>query len=245
MYKKHFIFILLVAILLILSCSSDKGFDPNDLGRGDFELEAQYSYIRSSAGGAGHFIIRLLPENNFEGNVALDLSAKSYLHACLDRKCLNSDSNVAEITINPDSRCEFKTYQIELRAVNADTSCTVFLDVEIMDWIQYEPEYPLKLLEDFDQWLSDNHPELSGLSRQEWYCYDTYPQIIIVSHWTLLNSEYEIRICHHVMIHPHNWTKFRLRKRGEFESELAAMRENDSTAIHEMPVSEYPTLFGY
>ena len=232
-------------VLLLCGCSSEKGTSPMPLSKERFSIEAKYDYIRSMKGGGGHFIVHLAPNIGFEGEVNLHLNADECLHACLDKNVLNEISSVAEITVNPDSSIEFGIYQIEIRAVSEGIFENLTLDVEIIQWYSCYPENALQFLTDFDEWLMKHYPEYSGLSGQEWYCYNTYPQILVVSHWTLLNSEYEIRICHHNTINPHNWTKFRLRKRGKFDPELAAMRDNDSTVIHEMPASEYPTLFGY
>ena len=48
----------------------------------------------------------------------------------------------------------------------------------------------------------------------------------------------------YVMIPPYDWSMLYLRKRGTLEPIFAAKRETDNT-IHEIPVSDYPILFGY
>jgi hypothetical protein len=236
---------LLLFVLILTGCSSEKGTSPMPSSKGEFSIEAKYDYIRSVMGGGGHFIIRLTPTIGFEGEVNLHLNADECLHGRLDKSVLTCDASVAEIIINPDSSSKFGIYQIGIRAVSEDIFETLTLDVEIMQWYNCYPEHALQYLNNFDEWLMKHHAEYSGLSGQDWYCYNTYPQILVVSHWTMLSDDYEVRICHHNTIHPNNWTKFRLRRRGEFKAELAAMRENDSTVIQQMPASEYPTLFGY
>ncbi|HDS02067.1 MAG TPA: hypothetical protein ENO22_06005 [candidate division Zixibacteria bacterium] len=236
---------LFLPLVLIFGCCSEEGTSPDPFQKETCAIEAKYDYIRSVKGGGGIFIIRLVPGDDLKDPVELCLQANDCMHARLDRTALDVHSSVAEITVNPDSACQIKVYPIEIRASNSEFSQSIILEAEIMLWHQCYPEYALQVLNDFDEWLMKNHPEYADLSAQDWYCYDTYPQILVVSHWTLLSPEYEIRICHHNTIYPHNWTQFLLRKRGEFDAMLAVKRDNDSTALHEIPPSKYPTLFGY
>jgi hypothetical protein len=46
------------------------------------------------------------------------------------------------------------------------------------------------------------------------------------------------------MIPPHNWSMLWLLERGEVKPVFAAYRESDGTT-YEIPISEYPTFFGY
>ncbi|NIR66980.1 MAG: hypothetical protein GWN76_12905 [candidate division Zixibacteria bacterium] len=245
MRKWHYKLVWLLPALFIIGCSAEKGTEPERMKRISLLIEAKYDYIRSIQGGGGVFIIRLVPGTDLKGPVYLGLQADDCLQAHLDKTELYLDSDVAEITINPDSTSEIRIYLLEVRASNHGVSQSIFLQVEIMQWFPCIPESALQYLPGFTEWLMKNHSEYSDLSAQDWYCYNTYPQIWIVSHWTLLSPEYEVRICHHVTIHPYNWTQYRLRKRGEYEARLAAKRDNDSTVLHEIPVSEYPILFDY
>ena len=81
-----------------------------------FELEAKYSYIRSYPEGGGIFIIKMTPKRGFSGYVSLQINTDSNLNAQLDRKTLNKQSQVAEITIQPNELTELKTYKIVLTA---------------------------------------------------------------------------------------------------------------------------------
>jgi len=81
-----------------------------------FEIEAKYSYIRSYPEGGGIFIIKMTPKNGFSGYVSLQINTDSNLNAQLDRKTLNQQSQVAEITIEPNESTELKTYDIILTA---------------------------------------------------------------------------------------------------------------------------------
>jgi len=81
-----------------------------------FEIEAKYSYIRSYPGGGGIFIIVMTPKNDFSGFVSLKLIADPKLNAQLDKENLNKQSQVAELTIQPDESIEIKNYEISLVA---------------------------------------------------------------------------------------------------------------------------------
>ncbi len=72
----------------------------------------------------------------------------------------------------------------------------------------------------------------------------TYPEILVVEHWTFLNPTWEMRMCFHVMIPPYDWSMLTIRSRGEWDFQFAAKRESDGTT-YEIPVAEYPVMCGY
>jgi hypothetical protein len=79
-----------------------------------YEVNAKYSYIRSYPGGGGIFIIKMTPKNDFCGYVSLKIDADSNLNARLDKYILNKNSQIAELTIQPNKQIELKTYEIKL-----------------------------------------------------------------------------------------------------------------------------------
>jgi len=81
-----------------------------------FEIEAKYSYIRSYPEGGGIFIIKMTPKIGFSGYVSLEINADPNLNAQLDKEILNKQSQVAELTIQPNELIEIKTYEIVLTA---------------------------------------------------------------------------------------------------------------------------------
>ncbi len=250
-----------------------------------FEIVAKYSYIRSYPEGGGIFIIKMTPKNGFSGYVSLQINADPNLNAQLDRENLNKQSQVAELTIQPNELTELKTYEIVLTATyhkksrhatflnwiskikfpilsylisrlfnrcNGDSGGThlshidetLVLEVEMFDWSSDNlPDAIIKRDELID-WLEAEHPEFGTFSGENWFAYVTYPAHLIVEHWTFLYEKWEMRICYHVMIPPHNWSKLWLRPRGEVDAVFAAKREYDGTA-YEIPVSDYPTFYGY
>lgn len=244
--------ILCVACLVVLACNDRAGVRP-ELGAisntmekgGDFKLTAVYDYIRSQPKGGGVFIAQIIPGEHFNGVVKLSLKADPALHAELDRDFLNLKSRVAEITIRPDSLIEIRDYRIVLAAQNEDMVNNLEFTVEIFPGEPQVSDWAIRKRDEFMKWLIHEHPEYNGVADQKWFAYNTYPQIWIVEHWTFLSGEWEMRICFHVMIPPYDWSMMRLRKRGEAVAEFAARKDTDSGTIYEIPVSDYPLMFGY
>jgi hypothetical protein len=121
---------------------------------------------------------------------------------------------------------------------------TLVLEVEIINWSSANlPEAIIKrdLLID---WLETEKPEFGQLSEKECYAYVTYPSHLVVEHWTFLYEQWEMRICYHVMLPPYDWSMIWLRERGVIDAIFAGKRESDGTA-YEIPISDYPTFYGY
>lgn len=250
-----------------------------------FEIEAKYSYIRSYPEGGGIFIIKMTPKNDFSGFVALQINADPNLNAQLDKETLNKQSQVAEITIQPNELAEFKTYEIVLTAtyhkksrqvtlinwiskiklpllsylINRLFNCcnrdsegtdsshideTLTLEVEMFDWTSDNLPDAIIKQEELIDWLEVEHPEFGTFSGENLFAYVTYPLHLIVEHWTFLYEKWEMRICYHVTIPPYNWSKLWLRPLGEIDAVFSAKREYNGTA-YEIPVSDYPTFYGY
>jgi len=227
--------------------------EPKDAGSSGFELKAKYTYIRSHLGGGGVFVIRLNPDVDFTGDVRLQLVADPVLNARLDRATVNAASDIAELSIRPTASVNAGTYQIDVvgchvsDVVSPDSYQTVSLEVEIIPWGIPDPRYAVIKRDPLVEWIEDTHPEFGSFSGMQWYPYITYPGILVVEHWTFLNDDWEMRICFHVMIPPYDWSMIQLRRHGEWDPIFAARREYNGTTyeIHEIPLSEYPTFFGY
>ncbi len=104
-------------------------------------------------------------------------------------------------------------------------------------------EYATREKGRFLPWLAAPDPAFAGLAQEEWTVFQTYPQMLVVEHWTFLSDEWEMRICVHVMIPAGDWAMVRIRRRGESEPLLAARRETDGS-IHAIAMEEYPS-FGH
>lgn len=259
-----FVMVFVLLGVIMAGCTGEKVTQSDDPGRylsqaetsrivtddRGFGIKPKYSYIRSYPGGGGIFIIKLVTEDNFTGDVILSMAADPALNARLDKRILNPLSNIAEITVRPTESIEIGTYNIELKAISSASPSnigrwqTILLEVDVLQWGPAYPQDIIPIRDEFVSWLETEHPELGDFSDRIWFSYMTYPQIWVVEHWTFLDREWEFRLCHHVTIPPYDWSKILLRRRGQWDPALAAMRESDGT-IHEIPISDYPIMFGY
>jgi hypothetical protein len=236
-----------LALTLCVGCAGgdDPQPEPNDCGGyGAFSLEAKYQAIKSYPGGGGLFIVRVSPSADLVGEAQLTLSATRELNARLTRLVLNRQDDTVEVTIQPSRDLAPGDYRIEVEARSTHCTRRLPLDVKVVAWdVGDGGESPQKR-DEFLAWLNAEHPELGGFSSSGWSSYQTYPEILIVEHWTFLNERWEMRVCFHVMIPPHDWSMVRLRSREAWDPVLAARRDSDG-AIHEIAVGEYPLLQGY
>jgi hypothetical protein len=256
--------VLLSFCIIIAGCSGEKSIQSDDsvenLSQADspkifpgdrrFIVEPKYSYIRSYPGGGGIFIVKLVTDGYFNNDVRLYMVADPALNARIDKRVLSPSSDIAEITIRPDDSIGIGIFEIELKAVHAGNPSNIeqyqkiALQVELFQWGPTNPVNVIPKRDEFIAWLETEHPELGNFSDRIWFPYMTYPQIWIVEHWTFLDEDWEFRLCYHVTIPPYDWSKILLRRRGEWNPILAATRESDGT-IHEIPVVDYPIMFGY
>ena len=110
--------------------------------------------------------------------------------------------------------------------------------VRIFAWEQGPPGAEMAQRASFLSWLAAAHPELGDIAARPSLRYITYPEILIVEHWTFLSSVWDMRVCFHVMIPPDDWSMMLLRRTGSLTPLLAARRESDGS-IREIPVSSY------
>ena len=217
---------------------------PIEDDQGSFTLHASYRAIRSYPGGSGVFVVSMRPGQGFAGIVRLTLEADSELHAQIDRYLLDEDDSVAEIRIAPMSPGGGDSLRILFTARHNGVEQHIPLAVDVMEWDHPSPGAEIRYRNQFIDWLADAHPELN-ISGQDFFGrWMTYPQHLIVEHWTFLSREWEMRICFHVMFPPDDWSKMRLRCRGCPEALIAVHRDTKGN-ITQIPVEEYPTFYGY
>ncbi len=242
--------------LLIAGCSQDSAIDPgsadltnisdqigSDAGvavksPAGFSLEAKKASLLSCPTGGGVFIIRLVPEESFSGTVGLSLKADKRLDAVLTRTSLDLDNMIAEVSISPSSSVEVITHIIEVKAAYAGEEVVLPLEVEMLDWSGWGSGSSDQELALFIPWLESEYPELGNFSERTWMTYPPYPGILVVEHCTYLDADWELRLRYHVTIPPHDWARIQLRRRGEWDTMLAAERDTYGN-IYEIPVVEY------
>lgn len=215
---------------------------PGDAGR--LTLLTRYDSIRSYPGGGGVFTIAIVPDQDFTGRAILSIDADPALHARLDRSTLNRGRSVAELKLRPSLDIAAGLYTISLQVMHNGMRYTHSLHVRVFEWSQAVPGVEMEKRAAFLSWLATAHPELGDISARPFTRYITYPEILIVEHWTFLGSAWDMRLCFHVMIPPDDWSMMLLRRTGSLTPLLAARRESDGS-IHEIPIAEYPLLCGY
>lgn len=231
--------------LVVAGCADPHPFQPSQIDAGTFSLSARYTQIRSFPEGGGVFTVFIEPGMHFKGDVRLSLRTDAALHATLNLLRLDNVNRVAEVCIAPEAGVAIKPYVIELRAWHNDSLHILPLHVEMYEWSNGDPAEVAPLLNSYLQWLQLQHPELGNVAIAPFRSYLTYPQHLVVEHWTYLSAVWELRLCRHVMIPPHDWSMILLRRLGTREPVVAARLERSGENFREIPVSEYPILYGY
>jgi hypothetical protein len=234
----------IVFIGLTMSCSREIDDSVIPENKGDYTLNTKYDSIRSYPGGGGLFIIYITPAYDFSGAVSLSLLADPLLHASLSKETLTQTNYGAEIIINPDANISLTSYKIDVIATNGKYEHRIKLKVQIYDWYSIEDVESINKKNQFKSWCIMQNPKYATAFSNSELIYETYPEILIVEHLTYITSEWEVRLCYHVMIPPNDWSMLRIRKRNSLEPEFAAKRETDGS-IHQLPLAEYPQMFGY
>jgi hypothetical protein len=253
---------IVVLSLLLAGCSEQSSTAPAEettiagqgasssvaaVNEGVFDFEPKYTLIKSYPTGGGIFVLRLIPGEGFSGDVNVTLSAHKSLGAELCSTTLSANDPVAEIMVSPMRKVMIGTHTMTVTASNPTHSVTVTLSVEVVAGTPFMTSWTRTTFTTFVGWLKAEHPELGRFNAQRWDTYATYPGILVVEHWTYLSEDWEFRICYHVMMPPDDWSMMQLRRRGEWDPSLAARREwnGEEYVIFEIPVEDYPVIYGY
>jgi hypothetical protein len=232
------------ACLLLTQCSNDdKSVQPVETDGGTYTLVANYDSIRSMPGGGGIFVVRIVPSADFTGSVKLNLDADTALHVSLTKATLVKSDTVTDITINPGLSAQEGVITFTCTASHAGKEQKHTFHVRVMEWSCDIDSTIFEKRELFRNWLVSKNSAYSELFGTLQQVYKTYPQILIVEHYTMLTPRYEFRLCYHVTISPYNWSKIWIRDRSKPSAEFSAIWEN-SGSIRETAVDEYP-IFGY
>jgi hypothetical protein len=239
------LFVLLALSLTFSSCKKDDDnpLDPTD-DKGAFTLSAKYKFIRSYPDGGGIFVISITTDSEFEGIVQLSVETDNDINAELNKSELTISDKIADVLINPSKNSSIDTHKIIVKAKHSGIEKRLELFVDVMQWEKEDPESVKQKRNEFKNFCISKNALYQEIFTDNYLCYETYPEILIVEHNTFITENYEVRLCYHVMIPPHDWSKLLIRKRNSLEPEIALMRETNGS-IHEIPVGEYPTFFGY
>ena len=222
----------------------DAGTGPDAPDGGNYVLAATYDSIRSFPGGGGIFVICMKPAKDFAGTVQLSLEADTRLKAELSLAKLHATDTATEILIHPDVNAAIGSYEITVVASHEGKDQKLKVRANLMEWQPPVFETALTKLDAFRTWLGSQNPAYLEVFNPQTSVYGTYPQILIVEHYTFITPRYEIRLCYHVMIPPYDWSMIRVRRRTSPVAELAARRESDGN-ISIISIQDYPTFYGY
>jgi hypothetical protein len=234
-----------IVFVLIASCSDLIPDHPTTPDAGSYTLSARYSHIRSYPGGGGVFTIFIEPHTDFRGNVKLTLQADPILRAKLSRSTLDARDRIAELVLEPQPGVTFDSTVILVKADHRDSSTWLPLRITMYGWSSVDPGPETELLRLFLDWQHRTHPELISATDVSTYRrWITYPEHLIVEHWSFVDAAWEIRLCRHVMVPPDDWSMLLMRPLHTLAPVLAARRDTDGNIV-EIPVSEYPLFYGY
>jgi len=245
MKMKNIVRLLLVFIIIVAMVSCDKEEDQNS--EFAFSLETEFVSIRSCPEGSGLFIIKLNNANDQNENVNLQLTCDEKLNATLSKNHVSIDQSVFEVIIRPDLDISISDFIIMLTGERKGQRDSLKLTVNMFDWMNQSELVDIAYSKntEFINWLNTNYPSMGIGNQTEWEIYLTYPQTLIVEHYTLLSAQYEMRFCCHVMVPPDDWSMIRLRERNTYTAFLAARQDSTDGTIYQIPVEEYPLLYGY
>jgi len=245
MKMKNKLSFLMVLVIIATMASCDKEENSN-IGY-SFNLETEFDSIRSCPGGGGLFIIKLNNSQDQTGNVNLKLNCDEDLNATLSKDYISIDQSVFEVLIRPSHDISISDFIIIVIGERNGQLDSLKLNVNILDWTNQSElgDIASGKKTEFLSWLNTNYPNISINNQTEWEIFSTYPQTLIVEHYTLLNNQYEIRLSCHIMIPPYDWSMIKLRERNSFNAFLAARQDSTRGLINQIPVEEYPLLYGY
>lgn len=236
--------IFLLPWFFFFSCKKEKQDNQTST---PFIMQAQYDSIRSCPGGGGLFIMKFIDTISQGENISVNIDCDKKLNASLSKIDFVDNKSVFEVLIHPDNNIANGNYTLSVICARGSFTESYSLKVKIIAW-----DNPTELGDiaknkkrKYIDWLNSNYPDIEINNETEWDLYSTYPGILIVEHFTLLNDTYEMRICNHAMIPPDDWSMIRLRYRNSEVPFLAARQDSTNGKINEILVKEYPVLFGY
>lgn len=235
---------ILIMISLIISCCSDEADSViPPLDEGEYSIDIKYVSVFIYPGGGAVFLVSLIPEYIFNGDVQISTTCDPALNCHVKNINPDKEHPVSEIEVRPSANIHEGKYPIILSFEHKDEKKYDTVFVNISQWGCNEEDAYTKR-DEFREYIERKHPFLSDIFVLNNICYSTYTNILIVEHYTFLSDSYEIRLCYHVMIPPSDWSKLLIRRRLEWKPFLALSRDTYGKIV-EIPVSDYPIFFGY
>jgi hypothetical protein len=121
---------------------------------------------------------------------------------------------VAEVSVTPAAATAERNITVTITGSRGgEKRTTVFIPLVLGDNV--EPELAPEVRDRFVSWLEENRPELSITMDTQWTGTLVTPRFLVVTHYLFFSEEWEMHVCWHVMIEPHNWARCELRRRFE------------------------------
>lgn len=140
-------------------------------------------------------------------------------------------SQVAEVTVVPDPTDEESQLTVVVSATRDGVLGEVKREFTVVPWPDDREAQAREILGMFLGWLADNRPELGLGPDSELSGSFTAPLLLVVSHYTFYNEEWEIGLSWHVMVPPDDFSEIYLRPRDELQPTIAFRLDSWQTAL--------------
>ena len=158
-------------------------------------------------------------------------------------------SGTVEVLARPDATVAGRTVNVVVRAqperaadaALANDTTRLALDLEVLRYNDTLADEARRRARPFVTYLAANHPEFGIDNQTAWEGWVSAPNILIVTWYSFLSSDWEALIQWHVMIPPHDWTHVFLRRRGSPACEWAGEMSTEGAPIEEVtPPDPFP-----
>lgn len=140
-------------------------------------------------------------------------------------------TEVAEVTVVPDPTDEERQLTVVVSATRNGATGEVTREFTVVAWPDDREPQAREILAMFLEWLADNRPELGLGPDTDLSGSFTAPLLLVVSHYTFYDEEWEIGLSWHVMVPPDDFSEIYLRPRDELQPTLAFRLDSWQTAL--------------
>jgi len=213
------------------------------------ELEATPSQgIQSYPGGVALWVLQVTVPPEELRPVSLSASSAAGVVCEVVPATLNGSGTV-EVLARPDATARGRTVDVVVRAEpegaadagSADGSVRLALTLEVLRYNDMLADEARQRAEPFVSYLAANHPEFDIDDQTAWEGWVSAPNILVVTWYSFVSTDWEALIQWHVMIPPYDWTHVYLRRRGSAACEWAGEMSTAGAPIEEVtPPDPFP-----
>jgi hypothetical protein len=233
-----------VVCLIGLSGCGDEG-----VVRPEIALQATPSEgIQSYRGGVALWVV----EVELTPAVARPVTVDATSAAGVDCQVVPSElsgSGLVEVVARPGPTAVRETTEVVVRArldddagaAASDGSAQLALPLEVLRYRDMLADEANQRLTPFTSYLAAEHPEFGIDDTTAWEGFVSAPNILVVTWYSFLSSDWEALIQWHVMIPPYDWTHVYLRRRGALSCEWAGETSTAGAPVTEVaPPDPFP-----